>query len=292
MIYSMTGYGAAVGVSGDLEIQVELRAVNNRHMDIAVRMPRLYLFAEDALKKQIAKSVARGKVDVFVHVEKQAQSQVEIEADSALVAGYLKAFEELSEQFSLKNEVGVLEIARMPDVLRIKRDETDTKAFSEDLLGITENALTAFHHMRQTEGEKLKEDIAGRLCTIETLAAEIERMSPETVIAYREKLEKRIREILENVQIEESRMLTEAALFADKVAVDEEITRLRSHLAQFREMLDEGGQIGRKLDFLLQELGREMNTIGSKCSDLEIGKMVINGKAELEKIREQVQNIE
>lgn len=292
MIHSMTGYGLGEGISGDLEIKVELKAVNNRHIDVSVRMPRLYLFAEDAIKKQVSKVVHRGKVDVFVYVEKMPGAQVEMKVDEALAGAYIRTLQELSEKFLVDYKVGALDIARLPDVLSVAKEETDTQTFSKDLLSILDNALSAFDQMRKTEGQALKTDILTRLLEIETLVKEIQVNSPKTVVAYREKLLKRMQEVLENSQIEESRILTEAALFADKVAVDEEITRLYSHLDQFREILEEGGQVGRKLDFLLQEFGREMNTIGSKCNDLEIGKMVINAKAELEKIREQVQNIE
>ena len=292
MIRSMTGYGSAEGTTGNLSIQVDLKAVNHRHLDVSVRMPRLYLFAEDAIKKQVAKIAHRGKVDVFVHVEKMPGAEVEIKVDEALAGAYLTTLQELSTKLVVDYKVGALDIARLPDVLSVAKEETDTQTFSKDLLSILDDALSVFDQMRKTEGDELKKDILTRLTYIENIMIEVERLSPQTVNAYREKLYKRMQEVLDNVQIEESRILTEAALFADKIAVDEEITRLRSHLAQFREMLAESGQIGRKLDFLLQELGREMNTIGSKCNDLTIGKMVIDGKAELEKIREQVQNIE
>ena len=292
MIKSMTGYGSAEGTSGNLALTIELRAVNNRYLDVSVRMPRLYLFAEDALKKRVGSAASRGKVDVFVNVDMAGEQDVEITVNEALAGAYIKALDTLSERFSLDGDSSVMQIARLPDVLQIDRPKTDADVFSRDLLEILDRALENFNTMRQVEGEKLEQDITDRLDEVERLTAQIETLSPQTVTAYREKLEARMAEVLEGVHIEESRILTEAAIFADRVAVDEEITRLRSHVSQFRDMLKSGGTIGRKLDFLLQELGRETNTVGSKCNDLEIGKIVITLKAELEKIREQVQNIE
>jgi len=292
MIKSMTGYGSAEGTSGNLALTIELRAVNNRYLDVSVRMPRLYLFTEDALKKRVGSVVSRGKVDVFVNVDMAGEQDVEITVNEALAGAYIKALDTLSKRFSLDGDSSVMQIARLPDVMQIDRPKTDADAFSRDLLEILDHALENFNTMRKVEGEKLEQDITDRLDEVERLTAQIETLSPQTVTAYREKLEARMAEVLEGVHIEESRILTEAAIFADRVAVDEEITRLRSHVSQLRDMLKSGGAIGRKLDFLLQELGRETNTVGSKCNDLEIGKIVITLKAELEKIREQVQNIE
>jgi len=292
MIKSMTGYGSAEGTSGNLALTIELRAVNNRYLDVSVRMPRLYLFAEDALKKRVGSVVSRGKVDVFVNVDMAGEQDVEITVNEALAGAYIKALDALSQRFSLEGDSSVMQIARLPDVMQIDRPKTDADAFSRDLLEILDQALKSFNAMRKIEGEKLEQDITDRLDEVERLTAQIETLSPQTVTAYREKLEARMAEVLDGVHIEESRILTEAAIFADRVAVDEEITRLRSHVSQLRDMLKSGGAIGRKLDFLLQELGRETNTVGSKCNDLEIGRIVIALKAEIEKIREQVQNIE
>ena len=292
MIRSMTGYGSAVGTSGDLNLEIELRAVNHRHLDIAVKIPRLYLFAEEGIKKRVAGRVGRGKVDVFVTVDATQVKDAAISVNEPLAGAYIAAFKRLSAQFGIADEISNLQIGRMPEVLSIEQKKADPDAFSRDVLAILDEAIDGFDAMRKCEGARLGADLAERLCNIEALAAEVKAKSPETVALYRAKLEQRMREVLEGVQIEESRILTEAALFADKVAVDEEITRLGSHIAQFRDMLSIGGIIGRKLDFLLQELGRETNTIGAKCNDTEIGGTVIELKAELEKIREQVQNIE
>jgi len=292
MIKSMTGYGSAEGTSGNLALTIELRAVNNRYLDVSVRMPRLYLFAEEGLKKRVGSAVSRGKVDVFINVDMAGEQDVEITVNEALASAYMTALNKLSDRFGLDGDITTMQIAKMPEALQVDRPKTDADAFSRDLLQILDCALENFNTMRKIEGEKLEQDISDRLNEIERMTAQIETLSPQTVTAYREKLEARMAEVLEGTHIEESRILTEAAIFADRVAVDEEITRLRSHVSQLRDMLQTGGSIGRKLDFLLQELGRETNTVGSKCNDLEIGKIVIALKAEIEKIREQVQNIE
>ena len=292
MIRSMTGYGSAGGASGTLELEIELRAVNNRYLDVSVRMPRRYLFAEEGLKKQIGGEVARGKVDVFVNVESAVDQEVTITLNEPLADAYVSALQTLATRFSLPSDLSAVQIAKLPDVLTVDRPETDDDAFTKDLHKILEQALANFNDMRLLEGAKLHKDITARLDHIAALVNQVERLSPETVKAYRAKLEQRMAEVLEGKHIEESRILQEAALFADRVAVDEEITRLRSHVSQLRDILNAGGAVGRKIDFLLQEFGREANTIGSKCQDLTLGKIVIDLKAEIEKIREQAQNIE
>jgi len=288
----MTGYGSASGASGSLELEIELKAVNNRHLDVSVRMPRRYIFTEDALKKRVATVVARGKVDIFINVDSSGDQDVEITLNEPLAAGYVAALNKIADRFGLEQNITAIQVAKLPDVLTVERPETDNDAFARDLLSVLDEALTNFNAMRQIEGEKLHSDISGRLDQITAYVNEVEIRSPQTVAAYRAKLEQRMAEVLEGTHIEESRILTEAALFADRVAVDEEITRLRSHVSQLRDMLSVGGTVGRKIDFLLQELGRETNTIGSKCQDLELGKIVIELKAEIEKIREQTANIE
>ena len=292
MIRSMTGYGSASGASGTLELEIELRAVNNRYLDVSVRMPRRYLFAEEGLKKQIGGEVARGKVDVFVNVESAVDQAVTITLNEPLADAYVSALQTLATRFSLPSDLTAVQIAKLPDVLTVDRPETDDDTFTKDIHKVLEQALANFNEMRLLEGAKLHRDINARLDHIAALVDQVERLSPETVKAYRAKLEQRMAEVLEGKHIEESRILQEAALFADRVAVDEEITRLRSHVSQLRDILNAGGAVGRKIDFLLQELGRETNTIGSKCQDLTLGKIVIDLKAEIEKIREQAQNIE
>ena len=292
MLRSMTGYGRAAGVSGGLELEVELKAVNNRYLDVSVRLPRRYLFVEDGLKKRVAQAVLRGKVDVFVNVDSTEDHDVAIAVNAPLAKAYIGALETLVKQFGLTDDVTALGVGRLPDVLQVERKEADTEAISRDLLAVLEEALLAFNEMRGIEGEKLRLDILARLDRIEALGEKVEERSPQTVSAYRARLTQRMTEVLESVPLDEGRILTEAAIFADRVAVDEETTRLKSHIAQIRETLASGEAVGRKLDFLLQEVYRETNTIGSKCNDVELGKIVIALKAEIEKIREQVQNIE
>ena len=292
MVQSMTGYGRAAGASGNLELEIELKSVNNRYLDVSVRLPRRYLFVEDSLKKRVGQSVSRGKVDVFVNVDATEDQDVAIAVNEPLAKAYIGAMQRLVGTFGLKDDVTALGVGRLPDVLQVERKEADTEVIARDLLEILEEALGAFHEMRRAEGEKLRLDILERLDRIEALGAQVEERSPQTVAAYRARLSQRMTEVLEGVPLDEARILTEAAIFADRVAVDEETTRLKSHIAQIRETLASDEAVGRKLDFLLQEVYRETNTIGSKCNDVELGKIVIALKAEIEKIREQVQNIE
>ena len=290
MIRSMTGYGRAGQVRDGREITVELRAVNNRYLDCTVKMPHLYLFAEDALKKTVQRSVSRGKVDVFVTVDASAADTVKARVNRELAERYVAALQELSE-IAGTDLTGQL-LTRFPDALTVTKEEADFAAVTADLCAVLEEALEAFQSMRAAEGAKLAEDIAARLDTIERLTAQVEARSPETVREYREKLYRRMKEVLEDSTVDEQRILMEAALFADKVAVDEETVRLRSHVSQLREMLSADTPQGRRMDFLIQELNREANTIGSKCVDTAIARVVVELKAEIEKIREQTQNIE
>ena len=290
MIRSMTGYGRAGQVRNGREITIELRSVNNRYLDCTVKMPHLYLFAEDALKKTVQRSVSRGKVDVFVTVDASAADTVKARVNRELAERYAAALRELSE-IAGTDLTGQL-LTRFPDALTVTKEEADFAAVTADLCAVLEEALEAFQSMRAAEGAKLAEDIGARLDTIERLTAQVEARSPETVREYREKLYRRMKEVLEDSAIDEQRILMEAALFADKVAVDEETVRLRSHVSQLREMLSADTPQGRRMDFLIQELNREANTIGSKCVDTAIARVVVDLKAEIEKIREQTQNIE
>ena len=290
MIHSMTGYGRARRILNRREITVEVRAVNNRYLDCTIKMPHLYLFAEDALKKTVQRAVSRGKVDVFVTVDASAADTVRATVNRELAGQYAAALRELSE-LAGTDLTGQL-LTRFPDALTVTKDDTDLETVTADLRATLEEALEAFQDMRRTEGEKLAEDIRTRLDTIERLTGEVEARSPETVREYREKLFRRMREVLQDTSIDEQRIVMEAALYADKVAVDEETVRLRSHISQLREMLDADTPQGRRMDFLIQELNREANTIGSKCSDTAIARIVVELKAEIEKIREQTQNIE
>ena len=296
MIKSMTGYGRARASAGGRDITVDSeiarRSVNNRYLDCTVKMPRAYIFAEDAMKGDVQKAVSRGKVDVFVTIDAQESDETVVAVNKTLARGYFDAVRSLGEELGLETDLSARELARFPDVLTVTKAELDLEQVGGEIRAVLADALAAYNAMRAVEGERLAADIRGRLDRIEALTAAVERRSPETVSEYRQKLLERMREVLESTTIDESRILTEAAIFADKVAVDEETVRLRSHLAQLREMLDSHIPVGRKLDFLIQEVNRESNTIGSKCNDIEIARCVVELKAEVEKIREQVQNIE
>ncbi|MGE4352647.1 MAG: YicC/YloC family endoribonuclease [Oscillospiraceae bacterium] len=292
MIYSMTGYGSASGFVGKLAVTIELKSVNNRYLDVSVRMPRNYIFAEEGIKAQVQKHISRGKVDVFLSVDSSKSDDVVITINEALAKSYVVALRSLCKQFNVTDDISATAIGKMPDVLSAEKKEEDKDVFSAGIAMVLENALNAFDAMRKREGDKLHDDIINRLDAVEQMTAQIEKRSPETVAEYRAKLEQRMREVLETVDIDDTRLMTEAAIFADRIAVDEETVRLHSHIAQLRDMLKNGSPAGRKLDFLIQELNRETNTVGSKCNDHEITKVVIDMKAEIEKIREQVQNIE
>ena len=292
MVKSMTGYGRARETRGRRDITVELRGVNNRYLDCSVKLPRTYLFAEDAIKAVVQGAVARGKVDVFVTVDAAGADETVVAVNDALAAEYLEAIRSIGGRFGLEESVTALSLARFPDVLTVTKAEEDLDSVSADICAVLEQAVENYNAMRAREGQRLAEDIRGRLETIAALTARVEERSPQTVAEYREKLLSRMREVLESTTIDEGRILTEAAIFADKVAVDEETVRLRSHLSQLGDMLRAEEPVGRKLDFLIQEVNRECNTIGSKASDLSITRWVVDMKAEVEKIREQVQNIE
>ena len=292
MVKSMTGYGRAKEMRNNRDITVEVRSVNNRYLDCTVKMPRIYTFAEDAIKSRVQKAISRGKVDVFVSVDSSAADTAVVTLNKSLVEGYLAALKELKEGYGLEGDVSAAAIARFPDVMTVTKADEDVDTVTEDICAVLDEALAAYNAMRAAEGVKLAEDIASRLDTIESLTAKVEERSPQTVAEYRQKLLGRMQEVLQSTTIDESRILMEAAIYADKVAVDEETVRLRSHLSQLRKMLRSNDPMGRKMDFLIQEVNRESNTVGSKCNDVEIATVVVNLKAEVEKIREQVQNIE
>ena len=292
LIKSMTGYGRSVQTVNGREFTVEIRSVNNRYLDCTVKLPKALSFAEDAVKQAVKQAVSRGKVDVFISMRSEGGSEAKVTLNPTMVEGYLNAMNEMAEKYGITNDVSVSVIARMPDVFTIEKPEVDEEQLKSDLLGVVSAALEGYNAMRTTEGAALDADLRSRGQTILTLVSQVEAGNGQTVIDYRTRLENKIREVLANTSIDESRILTEAAIFADKVAVDEETVRLRSHLQQMNAMLDAGGAMGRKLDFLLQEMNREANTIGSKCSDVNLARIVVDIKAELEKIREQTQNIE
>ena len=292
MVKSMTGYGRARQTLNGRDITVEVRSVNNRYLDCTVKVPRTYIFAEDAVKARVQKAVSRGKVDVLITIDAAAADETVVAVNEPLARGYYEALTRLKEMFSLEDGLNAVTLAKFPDVLTVTKAEEDLESVAADICAVLDEALAAYNTMRTVEGGKLREDIAGRADTIEAVVGKVEERSPQTVAAYREKLLARMQEVLQSTAIDESRILTEAAIFADKIAVDEETVRLRSHLSQLRTMLESDQPIGRKLDFLIQEVNRECNTIGSKCNDLTIAQDVVNMKAEVEKIREQVQNIE
>ena len=292
MVKSMTGYGRARQTLNGRDITVEVRSVNNRNLDCTVKVPRTYIFAEDAVKARVQKAVSRGKVDVFITIDAAAADETVVAVNEPLARGYYEALTRLKDMFSLEDGLNAVTLAKFPDVLTVTKAEEDLESVAADICAVLDEALAAYNAMRTVEGGKLREDIAGRADTIEAVVGKVEERSPQTVAAYREKLLARMQEVLQSTAIDESRILTEAAIFADKIAVDEETVRLRSHLSQLRTMLESDQPIGRKLDFLIQEVNRECNTIGAKCNDLTIAQDVVNMKAEVEKIREQVQNIE
>ena len=288
----MTGYGRAEQSFDGCNITVELRSVNNRYLDCGVRIPRLYIFAEESIKARVKESISRGKVDVFVTLDSTGADKVQVTVNKPAADGYYAALRQLAEDYGLSGEISVSLLSRFPEVLLAEKAEEDVEQMAQDICRVLDGALTDFDQMRVREGERLCADILDRAAAIEEKVGLIEARSPQTTAEYRFKLEARMSEVLANTQIDPARILTEAAIFADKVAVDEETVRLRSHIGQLRELLARGGAVGRKLDFLIQEFNREANTIGSKCSDIEIAGQVVDIKAEIEKIREQVQNIE
>ncbi len=288
----MTGYGRGESVLHDRTITVELRAVNNRYLDCSVKIPRLYVFAEETIKSQVQKKVARGKLDVFVTIDSTAADKVAVSLNRPVADGYYAALTQLRDTYDLRDDISVSLLSRFPDVFLVEKEQGDADVIAQDISQVLDLALEDFNAMRTREGAKLAEDVRSKAGNIAALLAKVEERSPKTVAEYREKLRQRMEEVLANTQLDESRILTEAAIFADKVAVDEETVRLHSHLEQLEDMLSQGGAIGRKLDFLIQEFNREANTIGSKCSDVEMARLVVEIKGEIEKIREQVQNIE
>ena len=292
MIKSMTGYGRACRSCDGREITVEVRSVNNRYLDCNIKLPRLYSYAEDRLKQLVKEHVSRGKVDVFVTVVNTTGDSVQISLNRPVLEGYLTAMTSMVSDYHVQNDISATALARLPDVFLVQKADVDEEAQAQEILQTAEEALQQYDAMRIAEGKAMEQDLTNRRATILGLVSQVEARSPVTVADYRARLQAKMQEVLSSTSIEESRILTEAAIFADKIAVDEETVRLRSHLNQLASMISAGGAIGRKLDFLLQEMNREANTIGSKGNDLEQARTVVDIKAELEKIREQTQNIE
>lgn len=292
MIRSMTGYGRAEKTIDGREITVELRAVNNRYLDLNVKLPRMYSFAEDAVKSCVKANVNRGKLDLFINVNVTADTSVKIALNKPVLEGYLSALRSIAADYGVQDDISVTSLSRLTDVFVVEKQEQDEQKLTNDILSVVQEALSKFNTMREKEGAAMEADLRSRAKTVAALVGKVEARSPVTLAEYRARLTEKMQEVLGAANIDESRILQEAAIYADKIAVDEETVRLRSHLSQLDQMLTAGGPIGRKLDFLLQEFNREANTIGSKGNDLEQARTVVELKAELEKIREQTQNIE
>ena len=292
MIRSMTGYGRAEKTIDGREITVELRAVNNRYLDLNVKLPRVYGFAEDAVKSIVKANVNRGKLDMFITVNVTEDQSVKIALNKPVLEGYLAALRTIASEYDVRDDISVMALSRLPDVFTVEKQEADEQKLTADLLSVVNEAVAKFNTMREKEGQAMEADLRSRAKTVLALVEKVEARSPVTLAEYRARLTEKMQEVLGTTNIDEGRILQEAAVYADKIAVDEETVRLRSHLSQLDQMLTAGGAIGRKLDFLLQEFNREANTIGSKGNDLEQARTVVELKAELEKIREQTQNIE
>ncbi len=292
MIKSMTGYGKSEQTIDSLNVTVEIKSVNHRYFEFSARVPREYGFLEEKLKKYCNSLITRGKVECYVSVEDLEEREMEVNVNETLAAGYVKALKELSERFGLKDDISAVTLSRYPDVITLHKASEDEERIWNAVKTVAETAVSKFIEMRETEGSKLRGDILSRADYIIECVEFIEGRSPKTVREYNEKLKQRMKELLGDAAVDEQRLLNEAAIYADKIAVDEETVRLRSHISQLREFMNSSEAIGRKLDFLVQEINREANTIGSKAQDVDIAKKVIAIKAEVEKIREQVQNIE
>lgn len=292
MVYSMTGYGKANCVLNGKDITVEVKSVNHRYFEYTGRMSRFFNFLDDRIKKEVQSMISRGKVEVSLMIRAVEQSDTNIEADLPLAKNYYAALGQIARALGLENNADALSIARFDGVLTRVKNEEDTESLWLDVKTVLHKAMEEFIDMRRAEGEKLRLDVLSRLDTIQSRVEKIEKEAPDRVAAYQERLYAKLKTILEDTGIDQARILTEAALFADRVAVDEEITRLYSHIYQYRDILSGDRPRGRKLDFLTQEMNRETNTIGSKSNDLSITNTVVDIKAEIEKIREQIQNIE
>lgn len=294
MIRSMTGYGRAQATVGTINVTVELKSVNHRYFEFNSRVPRNYGFLEEKLKSFVGSLVSRGKVECYVSVENLEDSEVEILVNHGLASSYLKAYRELAErnELDIRDDLAISSLVRNSDIFTVHKQEADEEKIWEAVKTVAAEAVAKFIAMRETEGEKLKNDVLSRAEFILNKVSVIEERSPETVKEYNDKLLARINEFLSDVQVDEQRLLTECAIFADKVAVAEETVRLRSHIDQLGQFLNSIEAVGRKIDFLVQEMNREANTIGSKAQDVTIARCVIDIKAEIEKIREQIQNIE
>ena len=292
MIRSMTGYGRDQQLLHGRSITVEIRSVNHRYFEFSCRAPRGCAFLEDRLKRALQSAISRGKVEVALTLQTVESRNTSVAVDPALAGQYITALRALGEEYALPDDLTLSTICRLPDIFTLCRGEEDEEELAADVLSVLQKALEQFVAMRETEGERLKADVLSRLLTMEEHLSFVEERSPQTVAEYRARLTAKLTELLNGAVPDENRILTEVGIIADRLAVDEETVRLRSHFAQLRKILESTEPVGRKLDFLVQEMNRETNTIGSKCSDTAIAGHVVEMKSELEKIREQIQNIE
>ncbi len=292
MIKSMTGYGRAQRTVDNMEITAEIRSVNHRYFEFSSRTPRAFGFLDDKLKSYVSSRVTRGKVEVYVSVNMLESTATSVTVNMPLAKAYHDAFLQMSNELGIENSLSVNDIARFPDVLSVHKDEEDEQKIVDAVISVLSEAVDKFIQMREVEGEKLKEDVCSRCDTIENFVSQVETLSKQSVVTYRDRLEEKMRELLDDKQVDETRLITETAIFADKIAVDEETVRLRSHIKQLKQMVSSSEAVGRKIDFLVQEMNRETNTIGSKSVSVEITQIVVDMKSEIEKIREQIQNIE
>lgn len=292
MLKSMTGYGRQETVIEGKKILVEIKSVNHRFSDYNIKVPRHLGFLEDKVRKYASENVTRGKIDIYVAVESYDEADKDITLNEELARNYIEVLKELRDKFGLCDDISVSNVARYTDIFKTERREEDQEEIWRLVRSVMSEALDAFVAMREREGERIERDLRERIALMSELAKKVDERSPQTVAEYRDKLYIKIKELLEDREIDEARVLTEVAIFADKVAVNEETVRLSSHFEEFYQILDSGEPAGRKLDFLIQEINREVNTIGSKANDIEIAKIVVTLKGEIEKLREQIQNIE
>lgn len=292
MIKSMTGYGRGQATVDGTDILIEIKSVNNRYYDFSARLPRMYGYLEEKLKTFMNGSISRGKIEVSVSIYNSGSKSEEISINLDVANGYINALREANQSLGLTDDITLSHVSRFPEVFIVKKIIEDEESVWNNIKPVAEEAVAKFVAMRETEGEKMKEDLSSRLDFILSKVEEVEKISPTTTENYRNRLYQKLKDVLSDNNIDEQRILTEAAIFSEKVAVDEETVRLRSHISQFRELLETDEPVGRKLDFLVQEMNRESNTIGSKAQDIAITKIVVDVKSEIEKIREQIQNIE
>ena len=292
MLKSMTGFGKATGSFEGLDVSVEIKSVNHRYFEFSSRCPRAYAFLEDKLKTLCSQSISRGKIELSVFIDETNENALQVDVDREYAKAYIEALKGLAKEYKLKNDLGALAFVGNNDIFKTRRTLLEDEVVTNAVTTVAADAIKAFIEMRETEGVRLKEDVKSRANFILEKVSFIEEKAPETVKAYRERLEQKIKDLLDDAKVDEQRLITETAIFADKVAVDEETVRLRSHIKQLFTLLDADEPVGKKLDFIVQEMNRETNTIGSKAQNIEIAHTVVDIKSEIEKIREQIQNIE